>query len=107
MVSGRDSPPKMPDIPHGSYASVNLYAPHEGFITHLDPAGILSRPWVKGVVLKKQVGDHVSLPPSDYDNRLIGYCIVNSGSERDLPDVGNSLKQLLHLSIQTGGRPCL
>jgi hypothetical protein len=29
------------------------------------------------LLLKKNVGDRVTLPPDDYDNRLLGHCIMH------------------------------
>ena len=47
----------------------------EGRVIEIDGSRISSLSNVKALVLKKSPGDRVILPPKDYDNRFLGYCI--------------------------------
>ncbi len=100
IVSGKYSPLETSDMPPESFASINLYAPGEGVITCLDPSRILSLPWVKAVFLKKKVGDKIILPPDDYDNRLLGYCVVAPESDSNLISIYHQLNKSLRISIK-------
>jgi biotin carboxylase len=91
-----------------SFASINFYAPSQGFITGLDASLLKGHPDVRQVVLKKQVGDRVVLPPADYDNRLLGYCIVEMAAGQDLlalaKELNDALKVTIHpLAARRGG----
>ena len=104
MVSGRaKNSTILPSLPSESFASIHLYAPREGIISHLDVSQVLSLPWVKGVVLKKNVGDVVKLPPHDYDNRLLGYCIVSVEPSWDMVSVHRTIQQRLRVSVEDSG----
>jgi biotin carboxylase len=80
--------------------SLNLYAPHEGRITYLDVSEIQRQQIVKGVFLKKKLGDRITLPPDDYDNRLLGYCIVSLDHETDPIALHQRLQTLIRVSIE-------
>jgi biotin carboxylase len=99
MVSGKSNNLGSVPLPTESFASIHLYAPNEGTITHLDSSQILSQPWVKALVLKKRTGDQITLPPHDYDNRLLGYCIVTMEPSPDLISIHRTLQRLLRVSI--------
>jgi biotin carboxylase len=83
-----------------SFASFNLFAPKEGLIRGLDGSQITSLPHVKSLFFKKKVGDRIVLPPRDYDNRLLGYCIVALPAGCDIPAEGKRLEDLLAVTIQ-------
>jgi biotin carboxylase len=100
MVSGKSNSLGPVPLPTESFASIHLYAPNEGTITHLDSSQILSQPWVKALVLKKRTGDQITLPPHDYDNRLLGYCIVSTESSPDLISIYRTLQRLLKVAIE-------
>jgi len=76
LMSGRCPAKQESKIPSDVFASINIYARQEGVIIDLDPSQILSLSWIKGLFLKKGVGDQVHLPPNDYDNRILGYCVI-------------------------------
>ena len=99
IVSGRFSPSTTLPLPSESFLSVHLYGTKEGVITHLDPSGIFRLPWVKTIVFKKNVGDEVRLPPQDYDNRLLGYCIISADNSPELDNVCQTFNKLLKVSI--------
>jgi hypothetical protein len=99
IVAGKFRPLKVLDIPPETFASINLYAPKGGIITGLDPSPVLSLSWVKAVFLKKDLGDRVILPPADYDNRLLGYCIISLQPTWDLLSIYHYLQKLLRVSI--------
>lgn len=101
MVSGRARNSTILPLPSESFASFHLYAPRKGIISHLDVSQILSLPWVKGVVLKKNVGDKVKLPPHDYDNRLLGYCIVSMDPHWDMVSIHRTIQERLQVSVKT------
>ncbi|MFW9780621.1 MAG: acetyl-CoA carboxylase biotin carboxylase subunit family protein, partial [Candidatus Heimdallarchaeota archaeon] len=83
-----------------SFASINLFAKQTGLITHLDPSQILAKHWVKKLFMKKNVGDNTRLPPDDYDNRLLGYCIISNESGCDPISTSKHLHELLKISIE-------
>lgn len=99
FISGKPRPLETLDMPPESFASINLYAPGEGVITRLDPSRILSLPWVKAVFLKKKVGDKTVFPPGDYDNRLLGYCVISPESDSNLISIYHQLNKSLGVSI--------
>ncbi len=99
IVSGKFNPLKPLRMPPESFASINLYAATEGLISHMDPSNILSLPWVKTILLKKKEGDRTILPPSDYDNRLLGYCIISPERGWNPISVHQHLQSLLEISI--------
>ena len=101
MVCGRVRNSTFLPLPSEPFASVHLYAPREGIISHLDVSQILSLPWVKGVVLKKNVGDKVNLPPHDYDNRLLGYCIASVNPSWDMVAIHRTIQKRLQVSVKT------
>jgi biotin carboxylase len=99
MVSGRPIPSASLPPPSTPFSSINLFASQSGVIAHLDPSRILSKSWVRRLVLKKRIGDRIHLPPDDYDNRFIGYCIVALDSYGDLIPMACDLQALLDVSI--------
>ncbi|MGD9159844.1 MAG: ATP-grasp domain-containing protein [Desulfobacteraceae bacterium] len=67
--------------PTGSYASIHLFSDREGVIADIDTKDITCDPRTRFLLLKKNRGDSVSLPPDDYDNRLLGYCVISRGTD--------------------------
>ena len=84
-----------------SFVSINIYAPGKGTITYLDASQILSQAWVKALFLKKSVGDFVTLPPDDYDNRLLGYCIIKPEPGWDPITLYHNLQKLIKIRIES------
>jgi biotin carboxylase len=80
-------------------AGVNFYADRAGVISQLNYSELLSDPRVKNVIFKKQPGDRVVLPPENYDDRLLGYCIVALNSSRLHHSQYRSLQRRLKVSI--------
>lgn len=99
FVTGTFEPPRAVFMRPESYASINLFAPKEGKILKLDGSRISSLSHVKKVFLKKSEGERVILPPKDYDNRLLGYCIVTLESGANLVQECRRLEDLLVVSI--------
>jgi hypothetical protein len=83
-----------------SFASINFYAPSQGIITKLDESLLKTRADVLQVVLNKQMGDTVLLPPADYDNRLLGYCIVATPAGCDIAALADSLNKELKVTMR-------
>jgi biotin carboxylase len=101
FVSGKfEHSPKEPSLAPESFASINLFAPKEGVLFHLDGSKIASLPHVKGLFFKKNVGDRVVLPPKDYDNRLLGYCIVALESQCDIVSECHRIEEHLTVTIR-------
>ena len=82
------------------YASINLFAPRSGLIADLDASEIMAQPEIKALFLKKKVGDRVALPPDDYDNRLLGYCILYRDADWDPISTCRHFQELLRVSIK-------
>jgi len=99
FVTGAFKPPGTITLRPESYASINLFAPKEGEILELDGSGIKALSHVKKLFFKKTEGDRVILPPKDYDNRLLGYCIVALEPGTDLVQECRRLEDLLVVSI--------
>lgn len=83
------------------FVSINIYAPGKGTITYLDASQILSQAWVKALFLKKSVGDFVTLPPDDYDNRLLGYCVIKPEPGWDPITLYHNLQKLIKIRIES------
>jgi len=99
FVTGAFKPPESITMHPESYASINLFAPKEGKILKLDGSRIRRLSHVKTLFFKKNEGDRVILPPKDYDNRLLGYCIVAMEPGMDLIKECRRLEDLLTVSI--------
>ena len=99
FVTGAFKPPETITLRPESYASINLFAPKEGEILELDGSGIRALSHVRKLFFKKTEGDRVILPPKDYDNRLLGYCIVALEPGTDLVQECRRLEDLLVVSI--------
>ena len=99
IMSGRPIPSNGLPKSLQTFFSVNIYAKEEGRITCLDTCRIISQPWVKDLFLKKDVGDRIKLPPDDYDNRLIGYCVITKQNDEDFLFLANRLQELLRISV--------
>lgn len=83
-----------------AFASINLYAPKEGTISNIDGSKIRALPEVKLLFLKKSKGARVILPPRDYDNRLLGYCVLKLNPHSNLLSERRRIENLLDLSIR-------
>lgn len=92
--------PEEPALPPESFASLNFFAPSEGRIQLLDGAKVQASPHVKKLFFKKHKGDRVILPPKDYDNRLLGYCIIQTTPGLNLVEEARRLHQLIEVMIE-------
>jgi biotin carboxylase len=99
FVQGGFQEPKDPTLLPGSFASLNLFAAREGRIKVLDGAKVRACPHVKRLIFKKKAGERVILPPKDYDNRLLGYCIIEAKPGLDLVEETRRLEELLEVRI--------
>jgi hypothetical protein len=100
FVSGRHQRGDGIPSPSGSFASINLYAPQNGIIRHLDPSPLLGLLGVRAFFPKKVVGDRIILPPESYDHRLLGYCVVSLEEGMDVVSLAADLQSLLDVSIE-------
>lgn len=89
------------DIPVASdtFASINIFTKKEGIITGLDVSQILALASVRSLTLRKNIGDKLALPPNDYDNRIIGYCIICLDQQSDLISTYYQINELLQVKI--------
>jgi biotin carboxylase len=99
FVQGDFKEPKELSVPAESFASLNFFAPKEGTIEVLGGGEVRDCPHVRKLFFKKQAGDRVILPPKDYDNRLLGYCIIEAKPGLDLVEETRRLQQMLDLRI--------
>jgi hypothetical protein len=100
FVQGRFKEPKDTALLPESFASLNFFAPMEGKIQVLDGEKVRVSPHVRKLFFKKQTGDRVILPPKDYDNRLLGYCIIEAKPGIDLVLEAQKLEQMLEVKIE-------
>ena len=100
FVQGYFKKPEEALLPPESFASLNFYAPMEGQVQVLDGSKVQDCPHVKKLFFKKKKGDGVILPPKDYDNRLLGYCIIEARPGLDLAVETRRLEQMLELRIE-------
>jgi biotin carboxylase len=91
--------PKELSLPPESFASLNFFAPVEGRIESLDGSKVTACSHVRKLFFKKQAGDKVILPPKDYDNKLLGYCIIEAAPGLDLVEETRRLQQMLDLRM--------
>jgi biotin carboxylase len=100
FVTGAFTLPETTAMRPESFASINLFAPKEGEILKLDGSKIRRLSHVKALIFKKTEGERVILPPKDYDNRLLGYCIVALEPGAHLVEECRRLEDLLVVAIQ-------
>jgi biotin carboxylase len=99
IMAGQFDASMMPPAPTIPYASINLFIPGSGLISDLDASEIINQPRVMALLLKKKVGDNVTLPPDDYDNRLLGYCILRWDYDWDPISACRYFQGLLKVSV--------
>jgi len=99
FVQGHFKEPQGLPLPPESFASLNFFAPREGKIQVLDGREVRACPHVRKLFFKKHAGDRVILPPKDYDNRLLGYCIIEAKPGLDLVAETLRLQQLIEVRI--------
>lgn len=100
FASGISLQPEKLPMPPESFSSINLYARKRGIITRLDTSRISSLSCVKTVILKKGGGDRTTLPPDDYDNRLIGYCLISVEPGSDIISLSRQINDLIDVSTE-------
>ena len=100
FVQGRFREPEDLALAPESFASLNFFAPKEGRIEVLDGTRVQAFPHVKKLFFKKKAGDRVILPPKDYDNRLLGYGIIEATPGLDLVEETKRLQELLDVRIR-------
>ena len=101
IISGDTGPLMNLPAPAGSYASIHLYSDREGVIADIDAAAITGDPRTRLLLLKKNRGDSVSLPPDDYDNRLLGYCVVSQGAHEPSLTMCKDIQRKLKVKYST------
>lgn len=99
IMSGKRPPPKNRAPLRNALMSINVFADKEGVITRMDTSEIESQPWIRAVHLKKGVGDRITLPPKDYDSRLLAYTIISNEPPRNPYEVQSDQQELLRISI--------
>ncbi|HJX35026.1 MAG TPA: ATP-grasp domain-containing protein [Desulfatiglandales bacterium] len=105
FMAGRFDASRILRTPTRPYASINFFIPASGIITELDVSEVMNQPGTVALFLKKNVGDRVTLPPDDYDNRLLGHCIMHWDYGWDQVAACRCIQGLLKVSVknaQTG-----
>jgi len=105
FMAGRFDASLVPQTPTRPYASINFFIPASGVITRLDVSDVMNQSGTVALFLKKNVGDRVTLPPDDYDNRLLGHCIMHWDYGWEQVAACSRIQGLLKVSvnnIQTG-----
>lgn len=100
FVQGRFKEPEDLHLATESFASLNFFAPREGRIEVLDGTKVRACSHVRKLFFKKRAGDRVILPPKDYDNRLLGYCIIEAKPGLDPVLETRRLEQMLEVRIE-------
>jgi hypothetical protein len=100
FVQGNFKAPKEIPLAPETFASLNFYAPKEGKIEIIDGSKVTACPHVRKLFFKKQQGDRVILPPKDYDNRLLGYGIIEVKPGLDLVAETRRLQELIDVRIE-------
>ena len=97
IIAGDTSTLENPPKPSGSFASVHLFSARKGVIEDIDTSEITGDPRTRLLLLKKNKGDAVSLPPDDYDNRLIGYCVVSRNTNDSSLEICKEIQQKIKI----------
>jgi biotin carboxylase len=100
FVQGNFKAPKEIPLAPETFASLNFYAPKEGKIEIIDGSKVTACSHVRKLFFKKQQGDRVILPPKDYDNRLLGYGIIEVKPGLDLAAETRRLQELIDVRIE-------
>ncbi|MBN1847654.1 MAG: ATP-grasp domain-containing protein [Deltaproteobacteria bacterium] len=100
LICGRPFSTDIKPLPCRFSGSLNIFAPCEGRIAHMDLSEIQRQQDVQSIYLKKKVGDRITLPPEDYDNRLLGYCIVSSDHQFDPIALYQAFQPLVRIYIE-------
>lgn len=104
IMCGKGPPPRIRAPLHNALMSVNLFADKEGVIIQMDTSEIESKPWVRALHLKKRVGDRITLPPKDYDSRLLAYAIISNEPPRNPYQVQSVQQDFLQICIADRGK---
>jgi len=99
FMAGRFDASRIPQMPANPYASINFFIPGSGIITEIDVSEVMNQPGTVAMFLKKNVGDRVTLPPDDYDNRLLGHCIMHWDYGWNQVDACHRTQGLLKVSV--------
>jgi len=102
FMAGRFDASRIPQMPTNPYASINFFIPASGIITEINVSEVMNQPGIVALFLKKNVGDRVTLPPDDYDNRLVGNCIVRWDYGCDPISTCRRFQGLLRISVNNG-----
>lgn len=100
FMEGRLDLSRIPQTTHRPYASINFFIPASGVITELDVSEVMNQDGTVDLFLKKNVGNRVTLPPDDYDNRLLGHCIMHWDYGWDQVDACRRIQGLLKVSVK-------
>ena len=101
FITGETDPLENFPAPSGNYASVHLFSDRGGTIIDIDTEDIISDPRTRFLLLKKNRGDSVSLPPDDYDNRLLGYCVVLRDADESSLMICKEIQSKLKINYST------
>ncbi len=95
---------KHPTIPPESrwqsLVGLRLFSHRDGIIRHIDTRNLLSDIRVLDVYLKRQAGDHIKLPPEEYDSWLLGHVIFRPREIDKLSDQCHELREKLIVDME-------
>ncbi len=103
IMTGSNGPLEGFPEPAGRHATVHFYSDREGIIDKIDTEEIIKDSRTKFILLKKKPGDSITLPPDDYDNRLIGYSVITLDAEESPISVCNEMQNKLKVTYSV---PC-
>jgi biotin carboxylase len=84
---------------HYSLAAFRLFARREGLLRSLANGRLQADPRVLEVVLYRQPGHVVSLPPHDYFSRILGHIVFRPRDRNRLAEEGSGLEALAEVEI--------
>lgn len=82
-----------------STVGLRLFAEREGTLVRTETAALEGDRRVLAVVLARQPGDHIRLPPLDYDSWVLGYAIYKPEPDRGVAAQNDELRSLFHTKI--------
>ena len=79
---------------------LRLFSRKAGTITELDAEALRSEPGVLKVNLNRRIGDHITLPPENYDSHILGQVIFEAPPFEDIERKLGRLESLFNLKVE-------
>ena len=94
---------KVPGAAWRTMVGLRMFSSTAGQIVDLDANSLKRDPRVLQVELKHRAGDMITLPPLDYDSRLLGHVIFEPDSLENLEQECQELESMLSLGLEQTG----